>query len=417
MEREELIRPQVLVFRRDSQPAGVVNTQSRAMKSLLWILSILVAGLFVVLSTIRYKETVPSRGLLEAYNPSLEIVAPERALVSDVFVIEGQRVSSGDVLAELSKEVLNGSGLKSEEISIAQINTKIARLEKAVALVDQIHITQKQRITTSIELLEQKLKSLNRGILLNSERLEVSSANLKSFSKLLSNSSVSTLQHNQQRLQQIDAAESFNSIEFKKIEAEAALSERRLEAQAAELQYLTTKAEYEEQLDQQRQEIEALKSSHLIRIVSKNDGIVSGMAVKKGMAVLPNQYLMQVSDPSNSIVATVFVSSQVVGKLYTEQSIRLSFDAFPTNEYGYYDASIVEIGRTPIDPRETALPLQNSNQAVFKITAELQNNYVEGPDIYPLRDGYEFTAHFVTENLSLLEFVFKPLIALREKNK
>ena len=128
MEREELIRPQVLVFRRDSQPAGVVNTQSRAMKSLLWILSILVAGLFVVLSTIRYKETVPSRGLLEAYNPSLEIVAPERALVSDVFVIEGQRVSSGDVLAELSKEVLNGSGLKSEEISIAQINTKIARL-------------------------------------------------------------------------------------------------------------------------------------------------------------------------------------------------------------------------------------------------------------------------------------------------
>ncbi len=417
MEREQLIRPQVLLFRRDNQPAGVVITQSRAMASLIWILSILFVGLLVVLFTIRYKETVPSRGVLEAYNPSLEIVAPQRALVSEVFVTEGQLVSSGDVLAELTKEVLNGSGLKSEEISIARIKTKIARLEKAVALSDEIHATQKERFKTSIGLIERKLESLNEGVLLNSERLEVRSANLKSFSKLLSNSSISTLQHNQQRLQQIEAAESFNSIEFERIETEAALAERRLEVQAIELQYLSAKAEYEEQLEQLRQEIESLKNNHLIRIVSRSDGIVSGMAIKQGMAVLANQYLMKVNDSNNSIIATVFVSSQVVGKLHTEQSIRLSFDAYPANEYGYYDANIVEIGGTPIDPRETALPLQSSNQAVFRVTAELKNNYVEGPDTYPLKEGYEFTAHFVTENLSLIEFVFKPLIALREKNK
>lgn len=417
MERKELIRPQVLLYRRDHQSTGVVITQSGAMKSLLWVLSILTVGMLFVVFTIRYKQSIPARGVLEAYNPSLKIVAPQRAMVSEIFVTEGQAVSSGDILAVLSNEVLNGSGLKPEEVSIAQIETKIALIKKAMALSDEIHIAKKKRLETSIDLTERKLKSLNEGVLLNSERLEVSSANLKSFSQLLPSSSISRLQHNQQKLQQIAAAESFNNIEFKKIETEAALQDQRLEAQTTQLQYLVAEAEYEEQLGQLQQEIETLKNNHLIRIVSGGDGVVSGLAIKKGMAVLANQYLMQVSDTSNSIVATVFVPSQIVGKLYTEQVVRLSFDAFPVNQYGYYDASIVEIGGTPIDPRETSLPISSSNQAVFKITAELRNNYVEGPQTYPLRDGYEFTAHFVTENLSLLEFALKPLIALREKNK
>jgi membrane fusion protein len=294
---------------------------------------------------------------------------------------------------------------------------KISLIEKERILAKKIYLTKVKQLRASIGLIASKLDSLNQSASLSSERLAVSGDNLKSFSKLLETSNVSRLQHNQQQLNFLEAAQYANRIEFDKLETESKLAEQRLEVNAVELQFLTAKTDFDQQIEQFRYEIEGLKSNHLIRIVSSSAGLITGMAIKKGMAVMANQYLMQVNDEDNSLIATLFVSSQIIGKLHTEQSIRLSFDTFPVNEYGYYNANIVEIGGAPLDPRETSLPVQGSNQSVFKIVATLHNNYVEGPDTYPLRSGYEFTAHFVTEDLSLLAFVFKPLLSIRAKNQ
>ncbi len=386
------------------------------MVSLMWIMSTLILGLLVVLFTIRYKETVPSRGVLESFSPSLEVVSPAVALVSRVYVTEGQAVSAGDVLALLTTEVRNGAGHRPEDISIAQLKMKISLLEKERSLTKEMFLTKTEQASANISLVESRLRSLSQSVLLSKERLSVNDANLKSFTKLLENSSVSKLQHTQQQLNFLEAAQYTNNIEFERLESQGRLSDLHLEVKALEIGYLTTKSDYDQQIELLRHEIESLENGHLITIVSTRDGVVTGMAIKQGMAVKPAQQLMQVSNPDNDLIATLFVSSGIIGMLHTEQSLRLSFDTFPVNEYGYYDATIVEIGGTPLDPRATSLPVQNSNQPVFRVVARLEQNFVEGPDTHPLKSGYEFTAHVVTENLSLLEFVFKPLISLRQKN-
>jgi membrane fusion protein len=386
------------------------------MVSLMWVMSTLILGLLVVLFNIRYKETVPSRGVLESFSPALEVVSPVVALVSKVYVAEGQSVAAGDVLVLLTTEVRNGAGHRPEDISIAQLKMKISLLEKERILSREMYSTKVEQASSNISLVESKLKSLNQSVLLSKERLSVNDANLKSFTKLLETSSVSKLQHTQQKLIFLEAAQYTNNIEFERLESESKLSDLYLEVKALEIQYLTTKSDYDQQIELLHHEIEGLENSHLITIVSSNDGVVTGMAIKQGMVVKPQQHLMQVSNPDNVLIATLFVSSRIIGMLHTEQLLRLSFDTFPVNEYGYYDATIVQIGGTPLDPRATPLPVQSSNQPVFRVVARLEQNFVEGPDTHPLKSGYEFTAHVVTENLSLLEFVFKPLISLRQKN-
>lgn len=391
-------------------------SSSTAMVSLMWVMSTLILGLLVVLFNIRYKETVPSRGVLESFSPALEVVSPVVALVSKVYVAEGQSVAAGDVLVLLTTEVRNGAGHRPEDISIAQLKMKISLLEKERILSREMYSTKVEQASSNISLVESKLKSLNQSVLLSKERLSVNDANLKSFTKLLETSSVSKLQHTQQKLIFLEAAQYTNNIEFERLESESKLSDLYLEVKALEIQYLTTKSDYDQQIELLHHEIEGLENSHLITIVSSNDGVVTGMAIKQGMVVKPQQHLMQVSNPDNVLIATLFVSSRIIGMLHTEQLLRLSFDTFPVNEYGYYDATIVQIGGTPLDPRATPLPVQSSNQPVFRVVARLEQNFVEGPDTHPLKSGYEFTAHVVTENLSLLEFVFKPLISLRQKN-
>jgi membrane fusion protein len=341
---------------------------------------------------------------------------PWEVQVSKVYVAEGQSVAAGDVLVLLTTEVRNGAGHRPEDISIAQLKMKISLLEKERILSREMYSTKVEQASSNISLVESKLKSLNQSVLLSKERLSVNDANLKSFTKLLETSSVSKLQHTQQKLIFLEAAQYTNNIEFERLESESKLSDLYLEVKALEIQYLTTKSDYDQQIELLHHEIEGLENSHLITIVSSNDGVVTGMAIKQGMVVKPQQHLMQVSNPDNVLIATLFVSSRIIGMLHTEQLLRLSFDTFPVNEYGYYDATIVQIGGTPLDPRATPLPVQSSNQPVFRVVARLEQNFVEGPDTHPLKSGYEFTAHVVTENLSLLEFVFKPLISLRQKN-
>jgi len=417
MERDGLIRPQVLLHQQGPKAASIVISQSNAMASLAWALCVSVTALLIILFSIRYKQTLPSPGVLESSIPPLEFVSPANARVAEVFVVEGQDIAKGDVLAVLSKEVINGAGYNAEEASIAQLALQASLLEKERKLSEQIFLANRNQLKARISLLEEKLDRLNESVALGAARLKVSGANLKSLSQLLENSSVSKLQHDQQQLHYLDAAQNANNVELNKLEAESKLADYRLEKNKAQLEYFNTRATYDQQLGQIQHKIESLENSHLIRIVSNGDGIVTGMAIRKGMAVTANQYLFEVNRPNGALMVTLFVPSNIVGKLYTEQPLRLSFDGFPVNEYGYYNATISEIGGTPLDPRETPLPLQNPNQSVFKVTAELEQNYVDGPDTHPLRNGYGLTAHFVTENLSLLEFVLKPLISLRAKNQ
>ncbi len=416
MERHDLIRPQVLLHRRQGNGAAIVVSQSRAMATLLWIMSLLVVALITVLFFIRYKQTAPALGLLEAVVAPAKIVSPVAAQVSQLLVKEGQRVRAGDTLAILSTEVFDGAGLRAEQISIKQLEVKTALLRKERTLASKIYQTSARRIEASIDVIQLKHDKLKKSVSLSQERLALASANLKSFSTLLESANVSTLQHNQQQLSHLDAAQYANDMEFSRLESESKLAELKLEQEALELQYLAKMAEHDEQLHLLENEIVGLRNSHLVRIQSSADGVVSGLAVQAGMALFANQYLMEIADPENQLLATLFVPSSIVGKLHTEQELKLAFDTFPVSEYGYTDARILEIGGSPLDPRHAAIPIQISNQPVFKVIATLDKNFVEGPETYPLKRGYGFTAQFVTEDLSLIEFVFKPLLALRAKS-
>ena len=76
---------------------------------------------------------------------------------------------------------------------------------------------------------------------------------------------------------------------------------------------------------------------------------------------------------------------------------------------------MVAIGKARLDPRETVLPIFGINEPVFKITAQLHETAVQGDSLYRLQSGATLMADFVLSEMSLLQFIFRPILGLQGK--
>ena len=86
---------------------------------------------FAVFGAYTRRATVP--GSLEPVGGTLRIVTPAAGTVTDLQVVEGQRVLQGDVLVVLSSERKSSSGATQAMIG-AQLDTKRATLERDLRL-------------------------------------------------------------------------------------------------------------------------------------------------------------------------------------------------------------------------------------------------------------------------------------------
>ncbi|PCI77224.1 MAG: hypothetical protein COB20_08420, partial [SAR86 cluster bacterium] len=139
------------------------------------------------------------------------------------------------------------------------------------------------------------------------------------------------------------------------------------------------------------------------------------LGLERGKSVLPNQPLFFINPSKTELQATLYVPASVQAKLVTGQSVLLRYDAFDFRLYGRHEATVVAIGKARLDPRETVLPIFGINEPVFKVTAELHESVVQGDSLYRLQSGATLMADFVLFEMSLLQFIFRPILGLQGK--
>jgi membrane fusion protein len=163
------------------------------------------------------------------------------------------------------------------------------------------------------------------------------------------------------------------------------------------------------------QEITSLSNQALFTVVAQGPGIVAELGLSSGKSVLPNQPLFFINPQNVDLQATLYVPAAVQAKLVIGQSVLLRYDAFDFRLYGRYEATVVAIGKARLDPRETVLPIFGINEPVFKITAQLHETAVQGDSLYRLQSGATLMADFVLSEMSLLQFIFRPILGLQGK--
>jgi membrane fusion protein len=353
--------------------------------------------------------------MLEHKSPSQQIKSPTSAVVALVTVTEGELVDKGQTLMTLSTVILNGSGESQQSSTIRRLRLKEDSLETQLVMDERLYKAESERHSLSIAALAFTISGFELEADLLAKQETLSRSNIESLGHLLNSSNISQSQFDRELLKHLSIERERNSVESKTYAAKSRLEDGTLQLGLLVLDYEDKQFKVANEAQQVANEIVDLYQRTSISIQAIESGVVASLAVEAGSSVSAGQVLLTILPNQQALQATIFVPSRLIGKIHTEQELLLEFDAFPISKFGYTPASVVMISTASLDPRETLLPVPGLNEPVFKVVAELEKHYVEGPETFRLVSGIQFSADFVMEDLSLLEFIFKPVLKLKGK--
>lgn len=412
---QPIFRQEVLQQRHDREFGKALYQPGTWTSSVVWVAVLVVAAVVSLLIVTRYKESESVRGLLVARGGSHRVVAPAAATVQQVLVRPGDKVSRGQVLASLRVATFNLNGNNNQQETLRQLHIQQELLQQDQQVQEQLFIQQKAQLLHAIEESRVAGESLVTESNLLRQQLQLNDENRRALEILAQGHAVTKRQLQQAQVEHLNFL-------LRAQEADRRQEANRVHIESQQAQLANLKLSHKQtrlRMAQERQQLQfAIAQANNkadFSVVAQADGIVSAIAVSPDEPVNSQQPLFYITSQPDFLKASVYVPSRVLGQMYPGQELLLNYDAFDYQYFGRYRATVSEIDRASLDPREHLLPLPGIQEPVFHVTAEIDQAYVEGPDVFRLQAGMLFSADVVTANMSLLEFIFRPLLRMRAR--
>lgn len=370
----------------------------------------LIAAL-VFLASASYARIAPASGIV-TLNSGLAAVMPSRpGVIRSIAVTEGQHVKAGQSLLDVrAEEDLLGGETASSRIRDA-LAQQDARLHAQATLTLQAAGSDQARLREQIRGAQAELVSL--GSQVSDQRRLITSAesDFENAKRIAGNGFISrhdldtreaTLLSRRQQLAQLQQLAIAKRAEL--AEAGRAIGQTTANARA---QAATTEASRAALKGQAAQ-------ANLARGYALNapvDGVVTALTARLGQAVAPDQQLMLVVPSGSRPSAELYIPTSAAGFVAPGQKIRLAVDAFPYQTFGTVPATVRRMSRAAITKSGP-----NGPMPVYLVTADLAYPFVTVSGRRQLLlPGMTLSARIVTEHRSLLQWLFEPLFAVRNR--
>ncbi len=414
-ERENLFRPQAVAHRNSVAKRSSLLYENNLMALVTWFAVLSICALVFLLGSLRYKETITVRGVLEPRGGTRKLLSPVNGVLTQIHVLPGQQVVEGQVLASFSTSQFDLEGRDNTA-------TELEALLAARLLLRQERQIQQRQQQHALAQSQQQLEELGAAILLTEQELDIASKQLElgasalnAMERLLPGGNVSRLEVDQRRMAHLELRRQGQQIEQRRQGLAQQREANRGELERLELTAALRESRTERELLEMNRRIAALEKLNGSTLVAPGPGTVAAVAFASGDTVRSGQPVIYLNPPDYQLQAVLYVPSRAVGTMQPGQSVLLSYDAFDHLSYGRYGAVIREISQASLDPREHLLPITTAGEPLFQVIAYPAQAYVEGPDIYRLQSGFALTADVVATDLSLMGYILKPLFNLRGK--
>jgi len=410
-----LFRQDAIRHRLSRHQSQVLLNRSTHMRPFLWLLCVCVIGLVLAINRTNYKEVLSARGRLLAEEGVQQLVAPQSGVVEAILVAAGETVNEGDVVAQISRQLYNqhGEEVSEQERQILAIEYKSIKQEKQLA--QESFNARIRDIGDKIDERKQSIGFAREELAVLREQETISESLLAGSFELLRKHAISEAQARGQRMAHLDKVRDRQQAERQLQALKADSRELAAALQVLLLEQQQTLQRMDQRITATALQLERVGSASHLSVLANRAGVVSSIPVEIGSAVRAGQALVYMQADGKPLTAEVFVPSAIMGKLAPGQEVMLRYDPFDVHSYGRYPATITGIDRTPWDQREHLLPAVKTTEPLFRIQVLPEQHYVEGEDIYPLQPGLLLTADFVVNELSMIQYILKPVFELRGK--
>ncbi|MGH6612703.1 HlyD family secretion protein [Sphingomonas sp.] len=340
------------------------------------------------------------------------IVPSRSGTISALRVREGEVVTAGQPLVEIRSEEDMAKGGTVPGRVAAALETEDSELKAQSKLTLEGAAQEQSRLIAQMQGIHEEISGLDAQIISQRRLIEVAenefrdvqSVALKGYiSKRDVEAREATLIGRRQQLSQLEQTRSVKSADYAQARRTIDATVANARAQVAGLQ--SSRA----QLSQKLAEVATAKG---YTINAPIDGAITAMTARLGQPTNQQQTLMIVR-PTNAISrAELYAPSQAAGFLAQGQEVRLAVDAFPFQRFGVVTGRIIQISSVAIPRADKA----GDTVPVYLVVVSLVNPSVMAfGKRQPLLPGMTVSARIVTQEQSLIEWLFEPIFAVRRR--
>jgi len=409
--KPNLFRPEVAAYRRDRLQGSVSIITPMAWQaiSLLLIVALILAIIFLSNASYSRVETVSGTVTLDKGVANLVPSRPGR--VAELMVHEGQHVRSGSVLMRIRAEedMIGGdtapgrmrNALREQDVRLASQGTLLMRAASA----------EQGRFSETIAGIKAELNSIGAQIKDQRRLVEVAVADFAAVRQVAANGFISrrdlesreaTLLSRRQQLAQLEQMRTAKRTAMAEAHRSTAESAAGVEAQIAGMQ--SSRAA----LTQKITEVELARGYTL---TAPLDGVVTGLTARLGQTVAADQPLLMIVPRRARPRIELYVPTAAAGFMAPGQDVRLAIDAFPYQRFGTVVGSVAQISGAAMVRQGPNGPVP-FYLAVVEIPQPWVRAFGRNQRLVP---GMTLSARIVTEERSLLEWLFEPIFAVRNR--
>ncbi|WP_234035651.1 HlyD family efflux transporter periplasmic adaptor subunit [Erythrobacter insulae] len=408
----QLFRSEVLNQKKDRLSGEVAIAIPMPWQVIGYLLfaTLLIAGVFLSLATYSRVETVT--GTIVPDKGVAAIIPTRGGVITEVFVEEGEQVEEGATLVSVRAEESSVTGPSAAALTQQAIAQQDASLAAQLTAAQQSAAAQRSQITVQAAGLRSEISQLQSQISL--QRNLVSSANqdLGRAREVAERGFISkqdlrgredVLVSRQQQLSQLQQALTARRATLAELSNSAASVTAQAQSDAANI--AATRA-------QVAQQAAGNAGARSYALSAPTAGTVTALTIRSGQRVNPQTQVMTVIPAGAKLRAELNVPSQAIGFVKVGQEVRLAIDAFPYQRFGTVTGTIQTVAAS-------AISQQAANGAiisVYPVVVELQETQISafGRE-EKLVSGMSLTARIITEDQTLIEWLFEPLFAVRKR--
>ena len=407
-----MFRPEALMTHKDPLSGEVAIAVPVPWQSVGYLIFGGVALGLLFLSLASYSRVETVTGMITPNTGVANIVPTRAGMIASLAVRDGQNVFAGAVLATIRAEedgaavqtpaALVQSAIDRQDASlVAQSDATLAAAHAQGAqlaaqrsgLVAEIVQLQSQ-ITTQIALIASAQKDLDRARSI-ADRGFISGRDLQVREE--------TLLARQQGLSQIEQALAAKRAALAENERSKGQILAQARAQTASLS--ATRA----QVAQQAASATGARSYVLRAPVA---GRVTALTARVGQPASPQGQLMAIVPAGAKLHAELAVPSAAIGFVKPGQQVRLAIDAFPYQRFGTVTGKVQTVSASAVNAQGP----NGATIAVYPVTVAIDKTSVSAYGRNEaLVSGMTLNARIVTDKQSLLEYLFEPLFAVRQR--
>ena len=385
-----------------------------------WVFTLLAAGTALLLIGValwgHYTRRERVEGYLALDAGAARVLLPDAGRVTELLIKEGDEVKAGDPMARISLDRSTGKGASTSEAVAAEMQSRRVILEREQAQLRDLGTQQLEQVRRRAKDLANELGQIDAEMKLQEVRIKSARDQVQRYKGLAGEKQFVSEALVKQKIDEVTDQEiKLQSLHRQRSQVERDLEAAKLEEPSISLKSRTQVEQVARQMSELQEGLAQVEARRETVIRAPVSGVVTNIAVNLGQSVAADAPLATVLPKGSGLHVELLVPTRAIGFVKTGQDVMLRYDAFPYERFGQYHGKIVDIGRNVWSPGDRVGPL-SAKEPVYRVDVGLDKQAVAAlGQEFPLRPGMSVNADLLLEKRTLFEWIFEPVIKLKER--